>query len=382
MKKIKFIPLTLLSGLILAGCTTGKFERAVFDDFPVDKDPEAIGTRVVEKFLGSPHSIYGVLPPHKELKQISYPDVCTWLGGLWFAEEVGNQELIDRLEQRFQPFFDEEKWLLPEPNHVDNNVFGALALELFLQTGDPKYYELGMAYADSQWAVPEAATAEEKAWADKGYSWQTRIWLDDMFMITAVQAQAYRVTGDRKYIDRAARQMALYLDEIQLENGLFHHAPFAPYIWGRGNGWMAVGMSELLRALPADNPDRERIMQGYLKMMKSLLAFQEEDGMWRQLVDQPDLWKETSGTAMFAYAMITGVQEGWLAEGAYALAARKAWLELTNYLNDEDNLTMICVGLNARDFRKRYENAKQTVGNLHGQAPMIWCATALLRSER
>ena len=73
--------------------------------------------------------------------------------------------------------------------------------------------------------------------------------MDDMFMITAVQAQAYRVTQDMKYNTRAAREMVVYLDSLQLDNGLFYHAPSAPYCWGRANGWMAVGMAELLRIL-------------------------------------------------------------------------------------------------------------------------------------
>ena len=43
---------------------------------------------------------------------------------------------------------------------------------------------MGLSYADTQWTLPANATPEEKAWADKGLSWQTRLWIDDMFMIT------------------------------------------------------------------------------------------------------------------------------------------------------------------------------------------------------
>jgi hypothetical protein len=129
--------------------------------------------------------------------------------------------------------------------------------------------------------------------------------MDDMFMITAVQAQAYRVTQDMKYITRAAREMVVYLDSLQLDNGLFYHAPSAPYCWGRANGWMAVGMAELLRILPETNPDYAEIMAAYLKMMKTLKETQNEKGMWRQLVDDPELWEETSGSAMFTYAIKT-----------------------------------------------------------------------------
>ena len=125
---------------------------------------------------------------------------------------------------------------MPKPNHVDNNVFGSVPLELYLQGKAKPYLKLGQYYADTQWEVPAEVTEQAKAYAEKGYSWQTHIWIDDMFMITAVQTQAYRATGNVKYINRVASQMVLYLDKIQLKNGLFHHSPDVPFSWGRGNG--------------------------------------------------------------------------------------------------------------------------------------------------
>ena len=250
---------------------------------------------------------------------------------------------------------------------------------MYLQTGKQKYLELGLKYADTQWILPKDAKPEEENWANKGYSWQTRIWIDDMFMITAIQAQAYRVTDDSKYIDRAAKEMVLYLDEIQLDNGLFYHSPEAHFSWGRGNGWMAVGMAEILRILPKKNPNRERIMEGYHKMMSALLKYQEEDGMWRQIIDDEEAWKETSATAMFTYAMITGVKEGWLNKKIYGTAARKGWLALTDYINTDDELIEVCAGTNIMNSREHYMNRPRIVGDLHGQAPLLWCATALVR---
>jgi unsaturated rhamnogalacturonyl hydrolase len=351
--------------------------HADLDGWPAGKSPEEIGTRIVNKYLSMPHSHWGKY--RKAANRITYPDVCTWLGGLWFAKATRDEALLERLDERFLPLFGEEKHLLPKPDHVDNNVFGAVPLELFLQGKGKPYLKLGLFYADTQWDVPADAEPEAKAYADNGYTWQTRIWIDDMFMITAVQAQAYRATGDRKYVDRAAREMVLYLDAIQLENGLFHHSPEAPFAWGRGNGWMAVGMAELLRILPDDNPHRERITEGYHKMMAALRAYQAEDGMWRQLIDDEASWKETSCTAMFAYAMITGVKNGWLDEKRYGAAARKGWLALTSYVNEEDNLTQVCDGTNTSADRDYYMNRPRIVGNLHGQAPVLWCAAALLR---
>jgi rhamnogalacturonyl hydrolase YesR len=248
-------------------------------------------------------------------------------------------------------------------------------------TKEPKYLDLAKRYADRQWAAPKGshATANALYYYNKGLTWQTRMWIDDMFMITAVQTQAYRATGDEKYIDRAAKEMVLYLDSLQKPNGLFYHAPDVPFFWGRGNGWFAAGMAELLRSLPKNNPDRPRIMQGYKTMMASLLKYQAEDGMWRQLIDDPQSWKETSCTGMFTFAFITGVKEGWLDAKTYGPAAKKAWLSLITYINKNGDVTDVCEGTNKKNDRQYYLDRKRNIGDLHGQAPILWCANAWLR---
>ena len=333
MKKYGIIGIVFVGVAVICAFTFRGHKEAdyLLTDFPAEADPVTVGNKIADRFLEQWHSQYGSpLRVDEPRTQITYPDVCTWLGGLWFAQATKNRGLEERLEARFQPLFTTEAYLQPQANHVDNNVFGAVPLELYMQTKDEKYLAMGMKYADTQWDAPatQELTEEEKAWADKGYSWQTRLWMDDMFMITAVQAQAYRVTQDMKYITRAAREMVVYLDSLQLDNGLFYHAPSAPYCWGRANGWMAVGMAELLRILPETNPDYAEIMAAYLKMMKTLKETQNEKGMWRQLVDDPELWEETSGSAMFTYAMIVGVKKGWLDAKEYGEVARKGWIAL------------------------------------------------------
>jgi rhamnogalacturonyl hydrolase YesR len=293
-----------------------------------------------------------------------------------------------QLIRRFEPLFNAETNLIPLPDHVDHTVFAAVPLEIYILNADPRCLALGKQFADEQWGEPFGTNAplDAQAYRLRGLSWQTRMWVDDMFMITMAQAQAYRATGNHEYINRAAKEMVVYLNELQQANGLFYHAPGVPYYWGRGDGWMAAGMSELLRSLPQDNPDRPRILEGYHKMMAALLKCQDANGMWHQLIDDPDAWPETSSTAMFAFAFITGVKEGWLDGNTYGPAARKAWLGLTSYLDKNYDLREVCQGTNkynpktdGPDGHAYYLARQRITGDMHGQAPVLWCATALLR---
>jgi unsaturated rhamnogalacturonyl hydrolase len=267
-------------------------------------------------------------------------------------------------------------------------VFGAVPFELYIQTKDARYLPIGKQIADRQWASPAAERLASLPPEDRqiveeavkaGLSQQTRFWIDDMYMITALQAQAFRAMGERTYIERAGREMAVYLDKLQQPNGLFYHAPDVPFFWGRGNGWMAAGTAELLRSLPEDHQDRARIMAGYKKMMATLLKHQDQNGMWRQLIDHPESWPETSCTGMFTFALVTGVKQGWLDAATYAPAARKAWLGVIKYINEDADIREVCEGTNKKNDYQYYIDRKRNVGDLHGQAPLLWSATAFLR---
>jgi unsaturated rhamnogalacturonyl hydrolase len=379
---MKFFSSFLLIAFVFVemGCASSKkTASAGFNpSFPAGTSPQEIGKRIAQRYIDLPYQNFNRPTPPKV---ISYPEDCAWYGALNFAKLTNDALLRQQLIDRFQPLFGSRDTLLPKPDHVDYTVFGSVPLELYIQTREQKYLDLGKRYADKQWEKPEGPRANELSWHyyNKGMSWQTRMWIDDMFMITAVQAQAYRATGDEKYIDRAAKEMVLYLDSLQKPNGLFYHAPDVPFFWGRGDGWMAAGMSELLRSLPKNNPDRPRIMQGYKTMMASLLKYQAEDGMWRQLIDDPMSWKETSCTGMFTFAFITGVKEGWLDAATYGPAAQKAWLSLITYINKDGDITDVCEGTNKKNDRQYYLDRKRNVGDLHGQAPLLWCANAWLR---
>jgi len=342
--------------------------RAVkeFQRWPAGTSPQEIGKRVAERLLSTPHANFARpgAPSH-----VTYPESVAWYGALTFAQLSGNQDLDAKLIERFQPLFGEESSLVPSPVNVDSTVFAAVPLEIFIQTKDPKYLEMGKGMADKQWENPNP----------DGTTSQTRYWIDDMYMITMVQVQTYRATGDSKYLDRAALEMAAYLDKLQQPNGLFYHAPDVPFFWGRGDGWVAAGMAELLRSLPENHPQRARIMDGYHKMMAGLLKYQDKDGVWHQLIDHPESYPETSSSAMFTFAMITGVKNRWLSEKPYAEVARKGWLGIVSYLEPNGDLRNVCQGTNKKNDLQYYLNRERLTGDLHGQAPVLWSASALLR---
>jgi len=331
-----------------------------FTNWPAGASPTEIGKRVAAHFVTS---------PHQNPQRIIYPEVCAWYGALTFAHLSGDRGLLASLIKRFDPLLREEAPLIQRDAHVDFSIFGAVPMQIYIENKDTKYLDLGKWFADRQWENPRA----------DGLSAETRFWIDDMYMETLVQVQAFRATGDAKYLDRSSLEMVAYLDKLQQPGGLFYHEPEVKFYWGRGNGWVAAGMAELLSSLPQEHPRRARILEGYRKMMKALLQFQGSDGMWRQLIDRSDSWPESSGTGMFTFAMVTGVKHGWLDAATYGPAARRAWLALTGYIDQNADVTSVCQGTNKLDDLDYYLARRRMTGDFHGQAPVLWSASALLR---
>ena len=91
---------------------------------------------------------------------VTYPDVCAWLGALWFTAGTGNDSLYTWLVERFEPLFTTQKNLQPNlfpKDHTTSSISLSSAPCLWRSTSvthDPKYLELGMKYADGQWELP------------------------------------------------------------------------------------------------------------------------------------------------------------------------------------------------------------------------------------
>ncbi len=361
-----FCRLAVLCCLAAAFFVSAVFPAAAqtdyFTDWPAGLSPKEIGKLVAEHFVTSPHQ-YGAT--------IHYSEVVTWYGALTYANITKDEALQKELIQRFQPLLPggTQAARVPSKHHVDDSVFGVVPLEIARENGGSEYLVYGKKFADEQWNKPTA----------DGMSDESRFWIDDMYMMTILQLEAYRATNDRMYLDRAAREMTAYLDKLQQPNGLFFHSPESQFYWGRGDGWVAAGMAEMLIDLPPNHPQRARILAGYRTMMAALLKYQGSDGMWRQLIDRNDAWPESSSSAMFAFAMITGVRQGWIEPATYAPAGRRAWIAVAGYIDQNENITSVCEGTNKGSSVDYYLARKRRTGDFHGQAPILWTVSALLR---
>lgn len=356
-----------------------------FGAWPKGTSPQEIGDRVADNYIKRRFWNFNHAP---EPQWITYPESCTWYGALEFATLTNNAALTKNLDARYERIRTRKLVFLPQS--VDFDSFGAVAFELWIRTKRADCLEVGRTLADAQWQPPDEPKLGQmsperqkrvRSMVEQDLFPYTSFRLDDMYMLTILQVQAYRATGEWKYIDRAAREMLLYVNRLQQPSGLFHHSPGAPVFWGRGNGWMAAGMTELLRSLPQDHPARPQILASYQKMAAALLRYQDTAGTWRQLIDDPESWPETSCSGMFAFSFITGVQEGWLDSATYGPAARRAWLALLPYIQADGDIREVCEGTNMVNDRQYYLKRKRFTGDLHGQAPLLWCANAFLRKK-
>ena len=114
--------------LLLAATTgTGFAQQDYFSNWPAGRSPQEVGKALAEHFVTSPHQ-------HSP-GTIFYGEVATWYGALTFAELTRETDLRDRLIKKFDPLLLDgaETALVPFLDHVDDSIFGAVPLEIYMQ---------------------------------------------------------------------------------------------------------------------------------------------------------------------------------------------------------------------------------------------------------
>ncbi|MBB6672739.1 glycoside hydrolase family 88 protein [Cohnella nanjingensis] len=194
----------------------------------------------------------------------------------------------------------------------------AIYADLHRLTEDPYYADVSVRIAE--WLLREAPRTRERAFehtVTEDAAFPEQVWADTVFMAVLFLARTAKLTGNETYAAEAIDQTLLHLRLLQDEDTsvLFHgwnciaghHMSAAR--WTRANAWIAVGVPEIaaeirgLTAVPAELSER------YARMMEGLVRCQNDDGLWSTVLDRPDFYRETSGSAGIACGIMRGIRE-------------------------------------------------------------------------
>jgi len=185
---------------------------------------------------------------------------------------------------------------------------------------------------------------------------------DSVFMATPIVVKAGKLTGERKYFDLAARHFAFMQKLVQREDGLYRHSPLTEAAWGRGNAFPALGLALALSDFPKDHPAYPRMMAEFQRHVFVLARFQDDDGMWREVIDVPGSYSETSATAMIGIAIERGIRNGWLDPVAYKPRVDRAWRAVLARVGNAGQLIDVCESTNKQKTLEDYLHRAAILG--------------------
>jgi unsaturated rhamnogalacturonyl hydrolase len=209
--------------------------------------------------------------------------------------------------------------------------------ELAEKTRDPRYVELVRKAANTGFT----GTGEMK----ESMPFHDEM-SDSVFMAIPLLAKAGKVTGERKYFDMAARHLAFMQKLVLRPDGIYRHSPLTDAAWGRGNAFPALGLALALSDFPRDHPAYDAMVSAFVQHMSTLASLQNEDGLWREVVDQPGAYAEFTSTAMIGTAMLRGIRNGWLDARTYQPVVEKAWHAVLGRVGQGGVLVDVCESTN------------------------------------
>ncbi|MBQ9991360.1 MAG: glycoside hydrolase family 88 protein [Lachnospiraceae bacterium] len=149
----------------------------------------------------------------------------------------------------------------------------------------------------------------------------THIYVDLLGMTAPFLARYGSMTGKAEAGILAIEQMDLFLKKGMDETtGLPYHGydtqtgeKMGIIGWGRAVGWLLLALADSLEFLPADK-EKMKLTEDFARVVETVMQWQREDGYfsWQlQAVEGP---RDTSATAMIAYAVQKGSNIGALVE--------------------------------------------------------------------
>ena len=168
-------------------------------------------------------------------------------------------------------------------------------------------------------------------------------WVDALYMGMPAFSKMYKMTGDEAYLDKLYANFK-YADDLMFDKTDHLYYRDAKYIypahkteagkkdfWARGNGWALAGLAKVLADVPETWQHRAALVERFRQLAEAVSKCQQEGGYWtRSMLDPKQAeGEETSGTALFAYGLLWGMNNGLLDRTVYGAVADNAWKYLS-----------------------------------------------------
>jgi rhamnogalacturonyl hydrolase YesR len=245
---------------------------------------------------------------------------------------------------------EENAWSLgPRRYHADDHLIGQTYLDLYARHRDPRMIAPLRASFDAILAEPKTADLKHLT-PNRGDRWT---WCDALFMAPATWAGLAVATGEKAYLDFMLREWQATDEHLYdpAERLYFRDDRFFEkretnghkIFWSRGNGWVLAGYARILPLIPVDHPGRPRLVARFREFAARVRDLQPTDGLWRSSLLDPESYPEgeTSGSALFCYALAWGINNGVLDRETFAPAALRTWDALVDHVRPDGMLTHV-----------------------------------------
>ncbi len=241
---------------------------------------------------------------------------------------------IAQVERLTAPYI--SGWTNPLQSANGQTLAGHLVFaELAERTGNSRYTELVRKAADL--GFTETGAMKDSMPLHNEMS-------DSVFMAVPLLVKAGKLTGESKYFDMALRHLT-FMQKLDLRSdGIYRHSPLSETAWGRGNAFPALGLMLALSDLTVEHPQFSPLLRAFRQHMAALRQFQDEDGLWREVIDERGAYPEFSATAMIATAMLRGINNGWLDWDDFQPLVDKAWRAILARTASDGRVLDVCEG--------------------------------------
>ena len=271
---------------------------------------------------------------------------ATFLAGLWHWAEESDSASYRQATLNLAQLNDYQ--LGPRGYHADDQAIGDIYLSLYDKFGEQRRLLPTQQVLSYQIENPSLHSLEFTNDNKDSHVFPLRTfvdpnctvrwcWADAVFMAPPVFAHLAKITGEQAYLDFMDAefwQMTDYLFDKEHQLYLRDSRYFErkdpqgqPIFWGRGNGWVIAGLARTINYLPDSYANKSRYNSLFSSIADALLKHQKIDGSWPSslLESSADQHPETSATALIAYGLAWGINQGLLTEDKFLPALTLAW---------------------------------------------------------